>query len=1007
MYDKIFDDLLEVEGNLRQAGLSNFDETKIFNLLENLKSPKVVTQVLIESKELNKSESSGHFAGTSAFSAISNFIDDQHESDVEVIKEVRKEDIVRETVDLTDTPDDICIPSNVIIEKEETQDSLDTWNRIEEQSDSSTDSNNSIEDSYLDENTNQNDCSNDSDVDNYYTTSDYEETDSDKREKDKTKAESPPLILSILKDLCENPKMTAEPPRDPLFEENREMDNPEILEENNNDPNNNHDLDENQFVEQPLAPPRSPVPGCSKDFVEREFRRPPSPMILSVDGKDSDTHPELENPSDMSNHTQEDSDYYEPIASCSKEFDEIEQRPSEENSNDIEEIDSGKISQTNYEKLLEETEAINKLFPDLSGDMIFSLLDKYKKATNRVTIVLFDLLPKERPEPNYIKKRKKQTDSCPTVRKKSSPLSPSSKIDDNTIKNIQRVVRNVEEVSVVKEVDKRISPEVDTIYPSANASEFNQTYTVVKNSETKTHQLKESSRGKGKTLIRSCVLKPPTFNFQSKSIPGDKLKPVPKNSIIAAPKFVPEKVKSQFKSSTPENKRSKSPTKEVTEEGFLTEETESANTASNTPPQPVNLTSHNTNHVSRPQVVLQEPPPAKVQRLENITLPEVQQRVKKNQWNSIRTKSKKSRNADNVNDQPSVIKVRPDGLVQTVNPEVLNNPVSLPSSQIAAPVLVAPTPVAPLQNSRFQQYSVNVAPNHSNVMDQNNRELENFLNCYLPNDELEPTQELDFMNPSRAHHFYQMPRMSVAPPPVYQNPMKSTQHNSVQSTGLLDPSWIKTEPLSLVLPGPSSSNPAIVKNVENSKTVCEYTYYKLRCIFPDVDPNFIKEKCTNLSLNTTVLNREHQLNMLVELLLSEGSNHHQVKASVEEPADMGNKDEQYEYLLGIFPEADPTYLRDFVDKNYNKPDNVKDFVQKNLESPNYPTRDQYLKKVRITEQIKQYTTHFDIKKFLQIFPDPVAHFENPDRANEYSPVVYEFLKDVFCRHKVNYFPFIT
>lgn len=143
--------------------------------------------------------------------------------------------------------------------------------------------------------------------------------------------------------------------------------------------------------------------------------------------------------------------------------------------------------------------------------------------------------------------------------------------------------------------------------------------------------------------------------------------------------------------------------------------------------------------------------------------------------------------------------------------------------------------------------------------------------------------------------------------------------------------------------------------------------------------------------------------MLIDHLLNEGRNHSRpIEKHFEEPkVNSLSIDEQYEYLLGIFPDADPTYLRDFVEKNVNLNQSLEEFIQKKLESRDYPTKEQYLAKIKITEQQKQYTTDFKVEKFLELFPDPFKHFENTTRRGNYQPIAMEFLKSFFNRNKVS------
>lgn len=184
-------------------------------------------------------------------------------------------------------------------------------------------------------------------------------------------------------------------------------------------------------------------------------------------------------------------------------------------------------------------------------------------------------------------------------------------------------------------------------------------------------------------------------------------------------------------------------------------------------------------------------------------------------------------------------------------------------------------------------------------------------------------------------------------------------------------------------------------------------YSKLRSIFPEVRKSYVKKICINPPGGANS-NREQLLNILIDHLLREGHDHlRPVNLIVEQ--EQQNKistlsvDEKYEYLLGIFPDADPTYLRDFVEKSCSTEQMLQEFIQQKLEKKDYPTKDQYLAKIKITEQIKQYTTDFKVEQFLELFPDPFKHFEDQSRKCEYQPIAMEFLKAFFNRNKVNAF----
>lgn len=184
-------------------------------------------------------------------------------------------------------------------------------------------------------------------------------------------------------------------------------------------------------------------------------------------------------------------------------------------------------------------------------------------------------------------------------------------------------------------------------------------------------------------------------------------------------------------------------------------------------------------------------------------------------------------------------------------------------------------------------------------------------------------------------------------------------------------------------------------------------YNKLRSIFPDVQSSYVKQICINPSVIGPYNNKDELLHGLINHLLSEGQKHLGPKENNFDKQQLQcvvSVDEQYEYLAGIFPDADPTFLRNFVEKNLNSEGVIDQFIQDKLEKRDYPTKEQYLAKIKITEQLKQYTSDFKIEKFLELFPDPYKHFEDSSRKCAYQPIAMEFLKSFFNRIKV---PYIT
>ncbi|XP_043481909.1 uncharacterized protein LOC122510997 [Leptopilina heterotoma] len=887
MYEEIFNDVQKVKDELKKAGRSDIPPTKIFNLLEILKSPTIVSQIFLESKECTDGSSS-----TNADSEIdllltsSNFKNNQNGNDIQVLDELKNETKSQITVDLTKVPE-----KSVLKKESKGENSNNSCELLAEDS---------FEDIF------QNEASNDTDVDNYYTNSDYDED--EEPEEKKSKTESPPPILSILKDLSEN-LILPELPTEPSFANIREAENLEIFEENNNDPNNNNNLEEIQVSEQ--IRPQSPVAGCSRDFNETEAERSVTEIIMSIE----DSQPSCSNVIQL-----------------------------EESDSEVEELETQVSFQVDYEKLLQETEAINQLFPDISGDAIFSMLDKYRKASNRVTIVLWDLLPRDKPEPNIpekARKRKGENEPCPIRAKKNGNSFASSKIDDKTMIRIQEVVRSNEKA--------------ETFDCSSNSTE--------------NVQEKESiDREKKKEVI-----KPAQFSFHSNMIGGKPTEIViRKKNIISAPKLILNTEQSNQSNPSAKRKISSQLTREISEEGFISEGSDNMNTLANARVQNLHQKKMKINLDS---AALGSNSLADANRLQSLYLPN----------------QKKDTSASSINSPADATRLQK---LYLPNPKKINS--NLDSS--ASSKRPRSMDMSETLKENYEIWSKFAFPPFDIDLDPENLENSNSSSKSSSSSKIltdpvaisaqkkKPPLKLEYMKPNQQIQFYKMPTT------------QSLQQTSLPSTSTGSPlnhqkQLQRISPIPLTDPSPSSS--------KTDELYCKDTYYKLRSMFPNTDPTFIREKCINPPFNRTGLGKEQQLQMFVEVLLADGSNHpiaHEIK---DDPEDIiGNKDEQYETLLGIFPEADPEYLRKFVDDNYKNPDSLKSFIQQNLERPEYPTRAQYLEKIKINQQIKDYTTNFKIEKFLQIFPNPVEHFENPARNCTYKPIANEFLKEIFRKHKV-------
>lgn len=201
---------------------------------------------------------------------------------------------------------------------------------------------------------------------------------------------------------------------------------------------------------------------------------------------------------------------------------------------------------------------------------------------------------------------------------------------------------------------------------------------------------------------------------------------------------------------------------------------------------------------------------------------------------------------------------------------------------------------------------------------------------------------------------------------------------------------------------PNTTSTKLVNNIKLSKKALNL-YYKLIPMFPGVDPNYIKQLCKNRIEVDTLEEPQtsYILQELIDQLLKYGQAYPHIKRTEPPPKPIiFDVNEQYTSLLEIFPDADPVYLRDIAEKVYNDPEKKAQFVQSKLENPDYPTKQQYLAKKKLTEQQKQYTTDFQVQQFLEIFPDPVAHFENANRKCQFNRHAFDFLKHHFNKIRV-------
>lgn len=107
----------------------------------------------------------------------------------------------------------------------------------------------------------------------------------------------------------------------------------------------------------------------------------------------------------------------------------------------------------------------------------------------------------------------------------------------------------------------------------------------------------------------------------------------------------------------------------------------------------------------------------------------------------------------------------------------------------------------------------------------------------------------------------------------------------------------------------------------------------------------------------------------------------------------------------LLPEADPTYLQYHCERLLHSPAELQTFISDAYELRNYPTMKEYLRKQQLSAQLKQYTTEFNVEKFLEVIPDPEAFFAEAEKKPGSAHNMYycsTFLKNCFPRLSVRH-----
>lgn len=128
-----------------------------------------------------------------------------------------------------------------------------------------------------------------------------------------------------------------------------------------------------------------------------------------------------------------------------------------------------------------------------------------------------------------------------------------------------------------------------------------------------------------------------------------------------------------------------------------------------------------------------------------------------------------------------------------------------------------------------------------------------------------------------------------------------------------------------------------------------------------------------------------------------------IEDDVDEPSRASQEwiDEQLTSLIRIFPNADPSFLREKVIKMEGSSEAVNAFVVEKLEKNDMPTRAEYEKRLEMEELQNRYTKNFSIPDFLKALPDPWKFFSEENRnCSKYKDHSLCYLRSTFRNHYV-------
>ncbi|XP_019872467.1 uncharacterized protein LOC109600733 isoform X1 [Aethina tumida] len=159
-------------------------------------------------------------------------------------------------------------------------------------------------------------------------------------------------------------------------------------------------------------------------------------------------------------------------------------------------------------------------------------------------------------------------------------------------------------------------------------------------------------------------------------------------------------------------------------------------------------------------------------------------------------------------------------------------------------------------------------------------------------------------------------------------------------------------------------------------------FERLKSVFPDINSAELMAKLHHYKYN---LNYD----VIVEDLTTNGYTIEPIDST-----DIWNQ------LRDMLPDADPEYLREQAEiLVQGTPDALRAFVENALEQKQYPSREDYVKRVKERIEFQKYTTNFNLNEYLEIVPNPIEKYSNSNRklilvGDDVDPNDIKFVKEV-------------